>query len=389
MSPLSFVASILLTFAVSFAPAPAAAAPYDWGLNDVSILFPLREPAELLRPETDGAFGPLLPRALYQKVGKLNSFEDPAVTFEKLRVVAIRLDPCFPSGKAFRGCRSQIRMVWQPIEKSPAGQATTADAALHSFYDLPHAEFDRFVSQLKKIRIEFGSDLSKHALTIHPDLARQGLRGEFYRAFRKLLLTQVGAGGLTRLTFMKLSGGGSVWDFGGFDVDASGGATPFVVPRLKERRQLFINGAGVGDTDFRASSIREEPATSLRNVNWITKDSKMVRSQLDEPVILANFTDARWIENPRKVAADQMDCVSCHVAQPAKLWALQNFPEMDLDHRSDDVAYRSKSHSLRNKSRAADLSTNLRAFGYFGVEPAFSARVINESAEVADSLNAP
>lgn len=393
-SPLSrsaqwFFGWAALSLAAIFASPASSAAPYDWGMNDVSILFPLREPAELLRPETDGAFGPLVPRALYEQVGRLISFEDPSLTFEKLRVVAIRIDPCFPSGPSFRGCRSQIRMVWQPVEKSAAGQTTTADAALHSFYDLPHAEFDRFVATLRKIRTEFGSDLSAHPLAIHPDLARQGMRGEFFRAFRKHLLTQVGARGLTRLTFMKLAGGGTVWDFGGFDVDAKGVAAPFVVPRMTKVRQIFVNGAGVGETDFRSSSMREEPSADLRNVNWITKDSEIVRGRLDEPVILANFTDARWIENPRKVAADQMDCVSCHVAQPAKLWALQNFSQLDLDRRSDSVAYRSKSHSLKNLSRSADLSTNLRGFGYFGVEPAFSARVINESAEVADALNTP
>ncbi len=364
-----------------------AASPTEWGLNDVSVLLPIKQPDLLPTPAFDSKYGPLLPQSILEKIGKLNSFEDAAITHRKLRVVGIRFDPCFPSGKTFRECRSQIRLVWQPIETTTHDRTGySVDAALHSFYDIPHGEFDSMMRDYEKIRAELGGDLSRKPLTVHPIIVREGLNGPYFRALKKLLHSQTGAGGLTRVTFMKLVGGGTVWDFGGFEV-LEGRLVPLTVARTGERRQMFVNAADSRSSDFVSTSLHKKPASDLPNVNWLIQDSNLVRTDPDGALILSNFIDARWIENPRKVVADRMDCVSCHVAQAAKLWALDQFPDMNLDAQSDPVAYRSRTQPLKNVSRAAHLSTNLRSFGYFGREPAISARVINESAEVADALN--
>ncbi len=67
--------------------------------------------------------------------------ETSEVIYEKLRVVGIRVDPCFPLMPPATGCQAQVRMVWQPIETDGNGQTRFIDAAVHTFYNLSDLEF--------------------------------------------------------------------------------------------------------------------------------------------------------------------------------------------------------------------------------------------------------
>lgn len=113
-------------------------------LNDYSILLPLPHQDQLklvLGPQSQGSRGVLLPTRLSKGLPALvPGFGDKdEIVAERVRVVAVRLDPCFFEGVGPIKCQAQIRMVWQPLlldRRVPM----TQDAALHTFYNLTDAD---------------------------------------------------------------------------------------------------------------------------------------------------------------------------------------------------------------------------------------------------------
>ena len=97
---------ILKTFVCAFLAAGTLQAA-TLGLNDVSILLPLpttQSNDRLFRPLAKGTFGELLPRNIYDLMPEL-LLETSEETFHKLRVVGIRLDPCFPTSAEATQCQ--------------------------------------------------------------------------------------------------------------------------------------------------------------------------------------------------------------------------------------------------------------------------------------------
>jgi hypothetical protein len=146
-------------------------------MNDVSILFPLPSSGadidNLLAPSATGSRGTLLPSALYASMGPITgSTEDlypdvPEVgadyaAYDSLRVVAMRIDPCFASldpNLDGGGCTAQIRLVFQQVIASEvatpfadAGTPIVFDSALHAFYDLSRTEFRALAQALVELR---------------------------------------------------------------------------------------------------------------------------------------------------------------------------------------------------------------------------------------------
>ena len=100
------------------------------------------------------------------------------------------------------------------------------------------------------------------------------------------------------------------------------------------------------------------------------------------PLLSAN--ESRW--TPKLHNPGTVDCVSCHVAQPAKIWAMRQYPWLQLDNVSRDIIYNSKLN-IRNMSPMQMHTNIVRAFGYFMNQPFVAQRTINESAEVVNYLN--
>ena len=86
-------------------------------------------------------------------------------------------------------------------------------------------------------------------------------------------------------------------------------------------------------------------------------------------------------ENPKLHNPGTVDCVSCHVAQPARSFTMLQFPSLQLDQLSREFVYTS-SRNLLNQSPRQSQTNIVRAFGYFENSPFVAQRTINESAEV-------
>lgn len=373
----------LLLIAITFTLS-VFAADSKLGLNDVSILLPLPKSEDwdlLPKPQTLGGKGALLTREIFNQVPQLVAFASNDDVYSAMRAVGIRIDPCFTEGHGPVKCQTQIRLIWQPLSVT-GNETSTIDASLHTFYQLSEPEFKSLVVELKNLKATTGDETNDQALGINPIIKSQGLGGAYYTQFIKILYSYIGIENFSRVTFMQLSMNGNAWVFGGFDYKNSE-LQPILIPRVDSFRQTFKNSATPRPIWF-IGGITPEP-TQSENFNILTRDSRKLAPQ-DEAAIIEAAKSAFKFENPNLHNPGTVDCVSCHVAQPAKIWAMRQYPWLQIDSLSRDITYSSKLN-IRNMSPMQIHTNIVRSFGYFMSMPFVAQRTINESAEVVNFIN--
>lgn len=346
-----------LAFALLTAVAPACddAATTPWqpvSRADTTFLLPLTSP---LTAATEGRHGILVPRAHFDAITRhepLTRTDEPDALYDNLRVVAVRLDPCFVEARQVKDCPSQVRLVLQPTFAN-----TTRDAALHAFYSVPRKDLRALAQDLLALRTRAsaapGDTIASHPA---PDAAAA------------LVLKHIGQDRLTRITHMSVHASNEAWVFAGFDID----------PETGRRADLFVPG-GV-----------ETPAHDFRFEQHLTStgtDGELAASLIPDPVIepdIAAFLDERRRDSltaesraaalaafdrlldPARHDPGTVDCASCHIASAATHFVTRI--ETSLPSAYDDTK-------------------NQRMLGYYFDAPAVSPRVIAETDLVVDALN--
>lgn len=350
-------------------------------LNDVSFLLPLpstgRE-ASLLGLAADGAKGPLLPRRLYDGLPLLVEGQDAGVLYEQLRVVSVRVDPCFPGTAPPEPprCVKQVRLVAQPLHVKD-GLVTTHDATVHLFYSLDDATFAAAVKTLFELDGASGG-LTDGPLDVHPVVRRQGLDGPYHGKLKAMVLEACGLATLSRVAFMSVDEQSSAWQFGAFNV-VGGALVDDLIPRLPMLKvQAFQE---LGTASFRNGAL--VPAAPNDPLDTLLSERAMRLA--DRRTLEKALTSALRIEHPERSSPKTVDCASCHVASRARRNA-ETFHQLDSTGHAD--LYAAPGFDLARRDAVNDEPRALRAFGYFGRDSAFSQRTINESAAVAQALEA-
>jgi hypothetical protein len=323
----------------------------------------------LLSPKSAGARGELLPFSIFEHAPELTLYADKAGQYAALRVVSARVDPCFPSlvNAPNPACRFQVRLVLQPV-LDEAGVVSTEDAAVHVFYDLPAPDFIDLLADLL---------LVKSKLDVHAPL---GVRpADEIAGVEDALLAHIGASRITRMTFMQLSGKRNVWSFGGFDFQGEA-ATPIAILDSAVTEQTFTNNP-LGDPLAFVGGVTPTLSGAPEDLSPLYDSA--TASQKPEAELWPLYESALRIENPTKHTPESVDCVSCHTAQPTRLWLERNHAAF----ASEASAERFTSAFDLGVDPIDDTTSVLRAFGWLDTRPAITARVANESAAVAAYLN--
>lgn len=357
-----------------------------WDLNDVSYLLPLPTAIgadQLLGLEAPARGGALLDPRLLAKIPVLTVNHSRAEILESLRVIAVRIDPCFPLPTP-QACQPQIRLVWQPIEMSRKNYVETIDAALHSFYILTGNEFSRLLNELSRWKKSFPAPTQFQALQIHPAWAEEGDSSPALAAFQAIVKKYAGMENLNRVTAMVLRGNADMWAFVGIEKNSENEFVNMQVPRIQRFNQTFINMA-VPQDHFSGGGISPAPR-GPDTLNNLAFDSDVLEEGFED-LIRQEVGAAFRVQNPHTFNPENMDCVSCHVAQSAQQWVLNKRPDLQGDQIWNSEIYKNAKYDLRNLSPEVWNTHSVRAFGYFGRNMAVSQRVINESAVVADYIN--
>ena len=357
-------------------------------LNDISVLLPLPSAEQwnlLLQPNQLGKNGILLPQNYVAKeIPTLLQFTANEKLYPDLRVIGFRIDPCFTEGRGPVKCKQQIRFVWQPL-KIVDEKTQTIDVALHSFYELETDSFKALIQQLKVLKTMSSSTdrTAQQALSIHPIIAQEGLDGFYYQNLIKIILSYVGQKNLSRITFMQLFANETVWFFGGLDISKSDGTSKKInIPRINLTLQQFINSAppARASTSF-LGRIFPLPDQKEDNINILLSDSRLL-DEKSEKEIVESVRSAHRIENPKLHNPGTLDCVSCHAAQPARIWAETNFSYFNYGDLSKTIYTPSPTgQNLENISPLKNLTNIVRIFGYFDDQPIVTTRAINETNE--------
>jgi hypothetical protein len=358
---------------------------YSLGLNDVSYLLPLPKLSEYdlsPAPNTVGDKGEILAYSKISHIQPLLETSSNRELYPTLKMVGIRMDPCFHEGLGPVQCLKQIRIVWQPVIKVRNG-TSTADVALHIFYKLTDSEFVQLSQKIKKLSSDFPV-LPLH-LSVNPILQKQGYGSVYAQRLFSIIQQFCGSSNISRTTFMSLNIGGNVWTFGGYDFTATG-LKVMIVPRLSSANQFFSNSALQNPTKFQGGLA---PEPQGENINLLVKDSTKLL-KLSEQQIKDSMKAAHRFENPLKHNAGTLDCMSCHLAQTARIHTVTKFSKIDFSSIGLKENYKAPTDlklDLKNKSPLQNQTNILRAFGYFNDQPIVSQRTINESAEVVRMMN--
>lgn len=386
--------SVLISFFTILCILSSQAAEKVWldvhlDLHDVSVLLPL-PPIDQIdlapSPMTQAQFGELLPKEMFDMLPPI-LVEGNEVTWSHVRLVGFRMDPCFMEGATPLKCRPQVRMVWQPLivrqfERDGVVQRYVAaqDAAVHSFYELNTEEFEVLLSKLISIKKKMGQAKDR-PLLIHPTIAKEGLGGAYFKDLWNVILAFTGKNRLSRITFMQLSSGENMWTFGGFEVEA-GKMIAIMIPRIQRTLQVFTNNSLPRPFWFNGGIFPEPKEGDQFNI--LTRDSRKLSEQNEQEIIDAVGSAIR-IENPKKHNPGTVDCVSCHVAQAARIWSMRQYPWLMLDQKHQSEFY-NFNRDLSNMSPMQPHTNVVRAFGYFENRPIVSQRTIHESASVIEYL---
>jgi hypothetical protein len=367
-----------------------AKADVQWGMNDATLIYPLpyypQEISQLISPQSTGPGGPLLPLKYFLKLPAINQGEAKLITYQNLRVVAVRFDPCF----SFRGeCLPQVRLVWQPINKSAYGSSTrlglleAKDAAIHSLHTLDAASFEALLGEYDGLRRNRGWDISNEPLQIHPVMSKQGLQGPFAKAFKALLEKYLGEKNLWRLTAMSTFVGSDQWAFQGFNIK-EGAAQEIAIPRTQgaTRQQFAVSSLTL--SDYSNGQISPAPM-GIDNLSPLLRNSRLL-SATDPAMLKELGTSVARIENPNVHTPETLDCVSCHTANAAGSVLFNRFSWLKNDPKHIQESFRS-SRPLQDVGLQQGSTQILRALGYFERQLVLSRRVINETAKVVERLN--
>ncbi|MBO9666852.1 MAG: hypothetical protein J7501_08565, partial [Bdellovibrio sp.] len=182
-----------------------------------------------------------------------------------------------------------------------------------------------------------------------------------------------------------LRGGGAMWLFGAFDYK-NGELTSITLPRLgKNTAQSFVNVVTSGEL-FSGGGITGSRATGEDTIQNLVAESQRLRTK-NEDLIRTEVKAAYRIENPKVFNPENMDCVSCHVAQTARLWVDRKRTDINTQDIAAQFGYQNSAYNLSNVSDEPWHTQQLRALGYHAKKISISQRTINESAEVADAIN--
>ncbi len=355
--------------------------PATIGLNDVSVLFPLPPPNDvdaLLSFSSAASRGPLLSNEQFDAIRPLAAATaaDPAAAFARWRIVAARIDPCFPDARALSthaaACKRQIRLAAQPIAVTTAG-VTALDHAIHLLYEIPEAEFTTLATEWVSLQTE-RTRSHDVPLGVHPTLIEEGLRGKTATRLEQLIVDHAGKDNLVKVTFTV--GGGTTWTFGSVARTSSGAFEVERIPSIdagEDGSSQFVQTSDTGAGFFIAGP--QSPSVQKLDV--------LLDLKATAPEIKDAFQTAFDLENPLSgISSANVDCVSCHIAGRVKERAF--FLGAKADGASAYTAVRNGSLAVSDETRRT--IRQVRALGYNGIEPVLSLRAVNESDAVATAL---
>src|SRR5690606_37362574 len=139
---------------------------------------------------------------------------------------------------------------------------------------------------------------------------------------------------------------------------------PIRIARIGATEQEFANEPLAFSPHYYANaSIQPAPQGEDTFSTLVSESRDFGRDR--ETEVVAGVRSIYRIENPARHNAQTLDCVSCHAAESARVWATRQFPWLSLELEGAPFRFRSR-FDLNNTSPLVGNTQVLRAFGYGG-----------------------
>jgi hypothetical protein len=387
----ALVLSLFATMACGSGTTDSQSPSADAQMNDLSILYPLAKgQAEYdgyLSVSSPGRGGSMLPPSVFGSSSPAPDVED------SLRVVAMRLDPCFAHIGPITdpaSCSPQLRLVFQPVGFFK-GVTSANDNAVHGFYSLTQTEFSEALEAIIQLRKANSNGGDLGPLAVHPILSKQGVDGPMGQGLASIIMRYAGRENCVRVAMLDavLSatpsgavGGGEAWGMSLFDV-VNGALQPLPIPTMSGAKsdQFFQLGGKGFDVGFAGPLSSKDDIELLADAKAFGEASDAAREKA--------FDAAVQIENPDLNSPNTIDCASCHLAQPSRELVGAKFgfsTKGNPDAFTPDPKFVSPADFAETTS-VDPTKLNFHAFSYLGTEPAINQRVINETAAIVAYLH--
>lgn len=361
--------------------------------SDVSILFPLpagdaERPRRLWLFPRAGEQGPFFPADAPDVLPDLNADVGRAAGYPAAMITALRYDPCFPSLRALP-CQAQLRLVAQPVLTDADSVSMLDDSAAHLFYALSSTEAR--VVERELVQLKARSTVSTEGpLSVHPGILADA-SGQLEAALRAMVVSHCRADNLVRVTVNSFAM--DHWIFSRFDRIA-GRLERQALTHLAQpsQTQAWLREAFINDLNDPSGTI--DPAPELGFTALLRSERFQNGAPLDPIAAQVAAERLVGIENPDRSSTDDVDCVSCHLATQARLYASRN----GVRFTGLAQSYQAPAGQPIELLLVPELRGNLGATINFGWHsqhdglgrqirvPSISQRTVNESAAVADYL---
>lgn len=186
------------------------------------------------------------------------------------------------------------------------------------------------------------------------------------------------------------------WRFGGFTLAKNKTWTPIEIPRIKMTSQDIFNSAIEEYPPILNPGTAMDAVINVLPPDYPEEDDLLPvinngfrsNDDSDRDVFLNKISAIDRFRNPRQTNPETLDCATCHFADASRYYIGTRFA--DLKGVSSPFIFanpNNKIFNLENSTIATSATRIVRAFGYFGDQPAVNQRAINDSAESAHWLN--
>ena len=364
-------------------------------MNDVSVLFPLAGKTQADIDASYLAATDLLPQALFDLANSQTAGPRAAPSYDALRLVAFRFDPCFanigPVTDPSR-CLNQLRLVFQVVEPNTTSHPTASadDGAFHVFFSLTRAQLLAALDEMTALRVanapSAAADLGP--LAVHPIVKKQGMTGAMAKGLNAIVKKYADPKNVAKVTsFHGVFAQGTSWLFDQVDV-TNGKGTLTNVPTVDPAGTLETLRLGTAAEGLLSLSTAGSTAKDGNRL-LISPPQLETSSDADRQ---AAYDAAARVENPNFHSPNTIDCTSCHTAQISRqLIGETHFKIASAGNANlfvADPSIPAADLALTVPVKMPDgLSLNLHAFSYDGTEPTIITRVVNETASNIAYLN--
>lgn len=350
------------------------------GMNDVTILVPAPNTASdplMLASDTMDDGTPLVPRELFERLalepvpeaGTMATVN--AELYKDLQLVAVRFDLCDRNvpGPCKGDADGRVRLVLQPFQETRGG---FADVGFHAFFSVPFADLASLVKDVRELAT-IQKEPTSSPLEVSPALTAGN--AEYRDALRLLVRRWTGERKLVRLTMNAQPQLLSQvrWAMRGVE-KKDGNFVNIAIPGMSGTTQEVITS---GATGFESKPLADLPAGILEAANDRAFGDASDGRKRELLGVLATA------DNPNTSAPDTVSCIACHIST-----SLMKARSTTAGVDPTSVAGRfTSTYDLSIKGNLADRHV-IRALGYIGRDVLISQRVVNDSAQVLQELEA-